>query len=312
MIISESDFRVLCNEKIQIIRRCSLGKDLWVYGAGVGGMILKQVLDESGISIKGFIDREADEKAKHINCNIKEIEAIEPGNIFIVISLRGYNSSLVHACLQKGFSLSDMYYIATGELFNKEDIVYKNCIVGKYTYGYEGLLEYYPLASSIGRYCSINPTAKIWNNHSLDCVTTHPFIDHPMFNEWERFCEIKSLVSKYGTHKDNALFEDSDIRKNEPITIGNDVWIGANVIVMPGVHIGDGAVIAAGAVVTKDVEPYAIVGGVPARLIKYRFDGHIRTIILNSKWWEWSQDKINENLELFYEPKKFAIQYVGE
>ena len=83
------------------------------------------------------------------------------------------------------------------------------------------------------------------------------------------------------------------------------MWIGANVIILPGVKIGNGAIIAAGAVVTKDVEPYAIVGGVPAKLIKYRFKKEEINQLEEIKWWNWSIEEIERNIELFYRPEKF-------
>ena len=87
--------------------------------------------------------------------------------------------------------------------------------------------------------------------------------------------------------------------------IGNDVWIGANVVILPGVTVGDGAILAAGAIVTKDVEPYAIVGGVPAKKLRYRFPQVVREALLASAWWEWSQEKIEEHIELFFTPEAF-------
>ncbi len=78
----------------------------------------------------------------------------------------------------------------------------------------------------------------------------------------------------------------------KPAVIGNDVWIGQNAVIMDGVHVGDGAIVAAGAVVTKDVPPYAIVGGVPARVIKYRFDAGTIKELSELKWWELSDGEI--------------------
>lgn len=82
------------------------------------------------------------------------------------------------------------------------------------------------------------------------------------------------------------------------INIGNDVWIGAEALIMPGVSIGDGAVIGTRAVVTKDVEPYTIVGGNPAKLIKKRFSDEEIDILLRMKWWNWSEGKIKNNLDI--------------
>lgn len=87
-----------------------------------------------------------------------------------------------------------------------------------------------------------------------------------------------------------------DIRGN--INIGNDVWIGEGAIIMSGVAIGDGSIVGCSAVVTKDVEPYTIVGGVPAKLIRYRFKEHQIENLLKVKWWEWSDEKIKENAHL--------------
>lgn len=80
--------------------------------------------------------------------------------------------------------------------------------------------------------------------------------------------------------------------------VGNDVWIGQNVTVLPGVHIGDGAIIGANSVVSKDVAPYHIVGGNPIRVIRKRFDDDTIACLLQLKWWDWSADKITENLEI--------------
>jgi serine acetyltransferase len=88
----------------------------------------------------------------------------------------------------------------------------------------------------------------------------------------------------------------------QTVVIGNDVWIGAQAIIMPGVKIGDGAVIGAGSIVTKDVEPYEIVCGNPARHLRWRLGEREREFMKMLRWWDWSDEKIKENIDLFRAP----------
>lgn len=97
---------------------------------------------------------------------------------------------------------------------------------------------------------------------------------------------MSSTKKKNNTFGISLVENDTFINEYSPITIGNDVWIGARVIIMDGVNIGDGAIIAAGAVVTKDVEPYTIVGGVPAKTIRKRTDASSYEKYIKSHWWE--------------------------
>ena len=108
---------------------------------------------------------------------------------------------------------------------------------------------------------------------------------------------IKRFSTSPVFHSINNVFEKKYIKNNnfdsyKETRIGNDVWIGINVILMDGVTVGDGSIIAAGSVVTKDVLPYSIVGGVPAKLIKMRFDSETIDILLDSKWWEKDPDEV--------------------
>ena len=142
----------------------------------------------------------------------------------------------------------------------------------------------------IGKFCSLARMINIGSaNHPFLKVSTHPCF----FDNYYKF--VKHLP---------VLLNDKP-----PTMIGNDVWIGSNAQVLRGVTIGDGAVIGAGAVVTKDVSPYAIVGGVPAKLIKYRFDQGTIDGLLKIKWWDWPIEKIKTNTQYFDNPTEFVNKF---
>lgn len=140
--------------------------------------------------------------------------------------------------------------------------------VGAYTYVRDGS-RLGAGVHAIGRYCSIAPGAVIGDGqHRLDRLSTHPFVD---------------------SHGADRTSHNPDTRKT---VIGNDVWIGANAIVMRGVVVGDGAVIGAGAVVTRDVPPYAIVAGVPAKILRHRFPPPTVERLLKLQWWRYTAESL--------------------
>jgi acetyltransferase-like isoleucine patch superfamily enzyme len=114
---------------------------------------------------------------------------------------------------------------------------------------------------------------------------------HPL----KHFSTSPLFYRKRNTFGVTAVREDLDFEEYRPVKVGNDVWIGARAMVMDGVSIGDGAVVAAGAVVTKDVEPYMVVGGVPAQVIGNRFDKGKADRLMGAGWWKWPVEKIVES-----------------
>lgn len=303
--MTENEFRSICEKKIVRIKECIKGRKIYIWGAGVGGKIVKDVCCSYGITVSGFCDKNADAKSKYLGYSVYPLDDMSPKEHYLIISLMTFQYDLLSQLYDMGYTCNDCFYINENEGCHKEDIIYRGCKIGRYTYGYKELLSYYPIASSIGRYCSINSTARIWNNHPTNYVTTHPILDCPLFYSWDRDEVRRNYIKQYGTHFHNAAYEDSPLRDNREVIIGNDVWIGANTVILPGVRIGDGAIIAAGAVVTKDVEPYAIMGGVPAKTIKYRFTKEKIDLLELAKWWEWPVEKIEKNIELFYQPECF-------
>ncbi len=169
-----------------------------------------------------------------------------------------------------------------------------NIIVGDYTYyddpedseNFErNVLYHFPFIGDkliIGKFCAIARDAKfIMNgaNHKMNCFTTYPF---SIFgNGWE----------KVQMRKDELPLKGDTV-------IQNDVWIGYDALIMPGVNIGNGSIIASRSVVVNNVEPYSIVGGNPAKIIRKRFSDEVINLLENIKWWNWPIEKITENLEI--------------
>jgi virginiamycin A acetyltransferase len=179
-------------------------------------------------------------------------------------------------------------------VFLKNFIKASNIIVGDYTYfddrrhGPENFEEYNVLYNYdfskvkliIGKFCAIAAEVRfiMTGDHKLDGISTYPF---PIFQHgWETAYSIVDLPVK------------------GDIVVGNDVWIGYDALIKGGVTIGDGAIVATRAVVVKDVPPYSIVAGNPARVVKKRFDDKTIARLQHIAWWNWPIEKINRNLSL--------------
>jgi len=168
-------------------------------------------------------------------------------------------------------------------IINKKAKLYQfvkslNSKVGKYSYiGRRTNLVF----AEIGSFCSIAGECNIGlAEHTINNISTSPI-----------FTEDNNATGHSWTNE--------SIMPYSPVIIGNDVWIGLRAMIMGGIHIGDGAIVAAGAIVTKDVPPYAIVAGVPARIIKYRFSPEIIKLLEEIKWWEQSENVLQKNIEFF-------------
>jgi acetyltransferase-like isoleucine patch superfamily enzyme len=156
--------------------------------------------------------------------------------------------------------------------------------VGRHTYGHELLaVRDWGQGSmlTIGSFCSIADRCVVFlgGNHRTDWITTFPF---PFFAE--RWPSAEGIAGHPATNGD--------------VSIGNDVWIGSNATILSGVTVGDGAVVAANACVTRDVPPYAIVAGNPARVVRHRFAPEVVEALLAIRWWDWSDERIAASLPL--------------
>ena len=195
--------------------------------------------------------------------------------------------------------MKDKIYPRTSDMqtvFLKNVVNNPNIEVGDYTmyndfvqdpidFEKNNVLYHYPVNQDklkIGKFCSIACGAKFLftsANHTMKSLSTYPF---PIFfEEWQ--LDGKDICDAWDNKGD--------------IVIGNDVWIGYEAVILSGVTIGDGAVIGSRAVVTKDVEPYTIVGGVPAKPIRKRFDEQMIKKLEKIGWWNWDEEQIRQNLE---------------
>lgn len=171
---------------------------------------------------------------------------------------------------------------------------YFNIAIGKYTYNWEPFKNSASCLESIGSFCSIAFNVSIAEGkHPIDYVTTHPITYNP----------------GYGMAK---TYDEEVLSLTQKIVIGNDVWIGRNAVLLPGIKIGNGAIIGAGAIVIKDVPDFAIVAGVPAKIIRYRFTPEKIELLNKIKWWNWDDSKIKSNIKLFSNPEKFIETFKGE
>lgn len=162
--------------------------------------------------------------------------------------------------------------------YMKDNKKYKNFNIGNYTYGRPNIIGYDGRATfRVGKFSSLamNTTIYLGVEHQTKWLTTYPFVEFPDLTKGKEINKTKGDV-----------------------TIGNDVWIADGALILSGVTIGDGAVVGARAVVSKNIKPYEIVAGNPARHIRFRFDEETIKELLEIKWWDWDIEKIKDNFDL--------------
>jgi acetyltransferase-like isoleucine patch superfamily enzyme len=168
-----------------------------------------------------------------------------------------------------------------------DDVALDTVVLGDLSYVSRGARVW---NATIGRFCCIGPEALV----GLGRHPTREFVSsHPAFYSTRAQAQL-------------TFVREQKFEEFRPVTIGHDVWIGARAIVLDGATIGDGAIVGAGAVVTGDVPPYAVVSGVPAKVVRYRFDEATIAAIQASRWWDLGLDVLRANADAFADPARFV------
>ncbi|WP_111672217.1 CatB-related O-acetyltransferase [Algoriphagus litoralis] len=174
----------------------------------------------------------------------------------------------------------NFFSISKNSTIESSAVVYPFSVVSNSYLGSYSYVSYFSKINNtkIGKFCSIGQNSKMGlGRHPTNFISTNPV-----------------LYSALNPLKESWTSNDSGFEEHLPISIGSDVWIGANVTILDGITIGDGAIIGAHSLVTKDVSPYSIVGGVPAKVIKMRFSSDIIAKLLELKWWECSIETLKK------------------
>ena len=282
-------------------------RDFIIYPFGMNGMMTKSILNERySIQEKYILDNKLCAFRPDVK-SVAEIESLDAKNCTLLLTIE--NPKFYEEVLDavKPYFLDEVML----KIFSKENVenfIAKNIAqnqtpnppqpkVGKYSYG---PLTQNPAVEEIGAFCSFAFGTDVVSNHTRYCISTHP-----MTYAGTGIHELFTPPMTYDMQKD-ALWYFPGItpkghrHKERRITIGNDVWLGRNVIITNYANIGDGVIAGAGAVITKDVPDYAIVAGVPARIIGYRFTSEQIKALKEIAWWDWSDDKIRENYDDFF------------
>lgn len=293
-----------------------MDKKLILYGAGENGKRWMEKLGEDKI----WKYADSDVRKAGTKLGGKEIVSISELNayknrikIFIDVSekYRGevekkLSESGMNSCLVNSPYSADIVRVGNGSRldadseFEGENYIGNNCLIEHSYMGYASYVgDHIKLQNVvIGKYCAVaEGVSVIRGQHpSRQFVSIHPAFYSP---------ENKAFRHCYVSEKKYEEFRYT--RSGHVIDVGNDVWIGKNVQLMEGITIGDGAVIAAGAVVTRDVEPYTIVGGVPAKWIRNRFSESDKEFLEKLQWWNKPQDWIREHAQYFSDIRKLRV-----
>lgn len=283
---------------IDSIVRCLIDNDrreFIICPFGQQGLLAKQIINlKYGLEEKLIVDNVLSKYNPTI-INTSNLVNYQIENSVILIVTKNHQDEIIESLLEGGASRSQIVNVFDNEQI--PDQYRQPFKIGQYSHG--GLLEI-PLAGmyieSVGSFCSFAAGTAVVGNHLMTAVTTKQFLD----------VKKNSIPNSYHFMDEVKIHPWDYIKK---ATIGNDVWLGRNVIITNGVKIGNGVIAGAGAVITKDVPDYAVVVGVPARIIKYRFTPKQIEQLNEIKWWDWDLEKIKECYDDFFDIETFIKKH---
>lgn len=273
-------------------------RDFIIFPFGDVGIEVKNFLNNAyGITEKYLIDNHLCKYNDAIK-SLKEMPSLDyKGCVVILASTNSKIYSDLKECIK--------------EYFNDDEIAELDCMlccegeenytteVGKYSYG--PIAQSSNLVESVGAFCSFANGSEVVVNHCTQYISTHPIISHGAEENRQTDRFTYDRYRKFDWYMPGVQPK-GEIKKARRVKIGNDVWFGKNVTVTNFSNIGNGVIAGAGAVITKDVPDYAIVMGVPARIVGYRYEPEQIAALNRIQWWNWTDDEIRERYDDFYLP----------
>lgn len=285
-------------------------KKFIIYPYGTIGMKVKDVLNNVyDIKEKYIIDNHLCKYNSKIR-SIDFLNGISREEYSILISCDNMNIyTELKKTIERYFSEEQIGELERVNFLLCEQLIHPwKTLVGKYSYG--PICKDHELIKEIGAFCSFGPGVKVVANHPLDRISTHGFLYKGMDY---KDVQIDYWYYHYKPWYFKGVQPYEETEKKKRIVIGNDVWLGTNVIVTNYSNIGNGVIAGAGAVITKDVPDYAVVAGCPARIIRYRFTPEQIHALNKISWWDWSDDVIRQRYDDFYLPvDKFIEKYLTD
>lgn len=268
-------------------------REFIIFPFGETRLLVKQILNEAyGIQERYILDNHLCVYNPKIN-SAEVLDSINCKNYCLILSSVDEKICLdLKEMIKKYFEDENI-----AEIIEKPNISNKITKIGKYSYG--PLCKNHLYIESIGAFCSFAAGTEVVQNHEMNYLTTHPMIyAGANLNIFKKYAEYR----EYDWYFDGVEPKKEKIEKRGRCKIGNDVWLGRNVIITNYSNIGNGVIAGAGSVITKDVPDYAVVAGVPARIVRYRYTPSEIESLNKIAWWDWSDENIMQRYDDFYLP----------